>query len=306
MLKLGELVEATGGSLLRGDPSAVLGAFEIDSRKLRAGGVFVALRGTQRDGHEFLAEAARAGAAAALIGRELQTDELAPPSLVRVEDTAAALARSAGWMRRKLSAVRWIALTGSNGKTTTKELLAAGLSATRRVHRTAGNLNNQLGVPLTLLACPADAEVAVIELAMSAPGEIAELTRLVDPDVGLVTNVRAVHLQFFSSLDDIAAAKGELFALLRREATAVVNLDDPHVRVQAARHEGRRVTFGQHVSADVRLEDVENRFLPGAALTYRYRDTSRRLQLRLGGGHAALDALAALAAVAAAGEDPHA
>jgi UDP-N-acetylmuramoyl-tripeptide--D-alanyl-D-alanine ligase len=198
--------------------------------------------------------------------------------------------------------VKWIALTGSNGKTTTKEMIAQGLSATRRVHRTPGNYNNQLGVPLTMLAMPDETEAAVMELGMSAPGEIAELARLVDPDIGLVTNVRAVHIAFFRTLDDVAAAKGELFAVMRPDATAIVNLDELHVRVQAARHEGPRLSFGRHPSADLRLEQVENRFLPGAALVLRYQGRAYQLQLRMGGAHAAYNALAALAVIAAAGE----
>jgi UDP-N-acetylmuramoyl-tripeptide--D-alanyl-D-alanine ligase len=129
---------------------------------------------------------------------------------------------------------------------------------------------------------------------------------MVDPDVGVLTNVRAVHMAFFATLDDVAAAKGEMFAVLRDEATAVVNLDDAHVRVQAARHVGPRVTFGQHAAADLRLERIENRLFPGAALTLRHRGESFRVQLRMAGAHSAMNALAALATVVAVGEDLHA
>jgi UDP-N-acetylmuramoyl-tripeptide--D-alanyl-D-alanine ligase len=224
-----------------------------------------------------------------------------PPALIKVDETTAALARAGTHVRRKLERSRWFAITGSNGKTTTKELLAAGLSNGRRVHRTEGNLNNHLGVPLTLLHCPADAECVVVELAMSGPGEIGMLGRIVDPDVGLITNVRAVHLAFFSSLDDIAAAKGELFAIMRDDAVAVVNLDDPHVRLQATRHAGSRVTFGRAEEADLRMGQVAARF-EGTSFTFRHRDEEHRVQLKIGGAHGAYDALAALAAVAAAGE----
>jgi UDP-N-acetylmuramoyl-tripeptide--D-alanyl-D-alanine ligase len=143
----------------------------------------------------------------------------------------------------------------------------------------------------------------VLELGMNRPGEIAELTRMALPDVALVTNVRAAHLKYFGSLDDIAAAKGEMFALLDDSAISVVNLDDAHVRVQAARHAGPRVTFGQNQSADLRLEEIDSRFIPGASFTFRHRDEVRRLNLRMGGAHSAFNALAALAAVAAVGED---
>jgi UDP-N-acetylmuramoyl-tripeptide--D-alanyl-D-alanine ligase len=296
-------VEGTGGSLVRGDLESVFSKFAIDTRRLDRGGVFFALEGTRTDGHEFIGEAARAGAAAAVVERVPEDVEAAPAALIRVHNTKEALGRCGAWVRRSANKTRWIVITGSNGKTTTKELAAAGLAGTRRVHRTPGNFNNDLGVPLTLLAMPDDTEIAVIEVATSAQGEIAGLTRMTDPDIGLVTNIRAVHMDSFQSIDDVAAAKGELFALLREDATAVVNLDDINVRVQAARHIGPRVTFGQHPSADLRVEQIENRFVPGAALVLRHAGESLRVQLRIGGAHAAHNALAALAAVAAVGDD---
>ena len=299
-LSVAEVVEATGGSLLRGSPRTLLTSFSIDTRTLAENGLFFALPGTRTDGHAFLHEAARAGAAAAVIARPPQSQGEAPPALVQVDDPVQALWRCGRLARKKVPATV-VGLTGSTGKTTTKELIAASLATARRVHRTTGNLNNHLGVPLTLLACPEDAQVQVVEMGMSAPGEIASLTELADPDVGLVTNVRPVHLEFFRSVDDIAAAKGELFARLRPEATAVVNLDDAHVRLQAQRHAGPRITFGRDPAADLVLEEVEDRFLPGAALTVRQGDRRERLELRLPGAHSAENALAALATVLAVG-----
>jgi len=301
-LRLSEIVEASGGMLLRGDGETRVDSYSIDTRTLAEGGVFFALRGSRRDGHEFLGDATRAGAAAAVVEADPGVRSLTPRALIRVADTAAALARCGSAARRKRP-LKVIALTGSTGKTTTKELLAAGLSGQLRVHRTMENLNNHLGVPLTLLACPDDAAIAVIEMGMSRPGEIASLTRIADPDVGLVTNVRPVHLQFFESIEDIAAAKGELFAMLRHDAISVVNLDDERVRVQAARHPGTRVTFGRSPSADLCLEAIEDRFVPGAGLVFRHDGRSCRVQLRIGGSHAAQDAMAALAAVLAMGGD---
>ena len=298
-LEISQLVEATGGALLRGQSGARVSSYEIDTRRLQPGGVFFAIKGQHGDGHDFLQDAAEREATAAVVEREPDPAHPAPPALIRVDDSVGALQRCGEWVRSQRSGMKWISLTGSNGKTSTRELLAAGLSGTFRVHRTPGNFNNHLGVPLTLLACPDDADVAVCELAMSGPGEIAMLTRMTDPDVGLVTNVRAAHLAFFRSLDDIAAAKGELFAMLRDDAIAIVNLDDTHVRVQASRHAGPRVTFGQSPAADLRLDELHNRFLPGTAFGFSHRDQRRRVQLRMGGGHAALNALAALAVIVA-------
>jgi UDP-N-acetylmuramoyl-tripeptide--D-alanyl-D-alanine ligase len=298
-LRIGELVEATGGSLVRGDPLAVVSTFAIDTRELQPGGLFFALPGSRTDGHAFLEDAARRGASAAVVQLEPGPLEPLPPAIVRVASTVEALASCGTLARDKARSLRVAAVTGSAGKTMTKEFLAAGLAPGHRVHRTAGNLNNHLGVPLTLLACPEDAEVAVIEMGMSGPGEIAALTRMARPAVGVITNVGPAHLQFFDSLDDIAAAKGELFALLGDEGIAVVNLDDEQLCVQAQRHAGPQVTFGRHPAADFRLKAVEDRFLPGATLTFVHQDQERRLELRIGGGHAARDALAAMAAVAA-------
>jgi UDP-N-acetylmuramoyl-tripeptide--D-alanyl-D-alanine ligase len=302
-LSVAEVARVTSGELLRGDPAARIGSFEIDTRRLRDGGAFFALKGRNTDGHRFLGEALDHGARAAVVETPPEPGSPAPDALIRVADAAAALADCGRHVRRSLVHARWIALTGSTGKTTTKELIAAGLATLAPTHRTIGNFNNHLGVPLTLLACPQEARFVVVEMGMSDHGEIAYLAAMVDPDVGLVTNVRAAHLEKLGSLDEIAAAKGELFSALRPDATSVVNLDDAHVRVQAARHAGPRVTFGQDVSADLRLEEVENRFVPGAALRFRHGDRSHTVQLRIGGGHAAIDALAALAVVAACGGD---
>jgi UDP-N-acetylmuramoyl-tripeptide--D-alanyl-D-alanine ligase len=297
-LRIVDLVEATGGSLVRGEPEGKIRSYAIDTRRLERGGAFFALKGENSDGHDFLADAAP-NAAAAVIARELENGQGAPPAVIRVDDVQQALARAARWVRGKLSRVKWVAITGSNGKTTTKEMLAEGLAGRLRVHRSPGNFNNHLGLPLSMLACPQDTEVGVIEMAMSGPGEIAELTRIVEPHVGILTNVRAAHLAAFRTMEDIAAAKGELFALLRDDAIAVVNLDDSQVRVQASRHAGPRVTFGQNAAADVRLEELQNRFLPGAAFVLRCQDKRRRVQLRIGGAHAAMNAVAALAGIVA-------
>lgn len=302
-LRIGDLVEATGGTLVRGSPEDRASSFEIDTRRIEAGAVFFALSGGRADGHRFLSDAARRGASAAVIEHEPGSDEPCPPALIRVDDSVRALWRC-GELARKACHARFIAITGSTGKTTTKEMVAAGLGVRRRVYRTPGNFNNHLGVPLTLLGCPAEAEVAVVELGMNAPGEIAALAALVDPGVGLVTNIRHAHMEFFENLDDVAAAKGELFAVLRDEAVAVVNVDDPHVRVQSTRHRGPRVTFGQRFPADFALESVEDRFVPGAGLVVRRGDAHWSVHLRMGGAHNAWNALAALATIHAAGEDP--
>lgn len=302
-LSVGDLVEATGGTLLRGDPGERVTSYAIDTRRMGQNGAFFALKGTRADGHRFLADAARRGASVAVVHEDVDDSGQAPAALIRVKDTTEALGDCGAWVRRRLAEMKVVAITGSTGKTTTKELTAVGLAPGRRVHRNVGNLNNHLGVPLTLLACPDDTEIAVLELGMSGPGEIAYLAKMCRPDVGVVLNIRPVHMEFFRTLDDVAAAKGELFAVLSPEAVSVVNRDDPHVRLQSQRHDGPRVTFGRNVQSDLRLESVDDHFVPGATFRYRFRNGSRTVRLRLGGAHAASDALAALAVVQAMGED---
>jgi UDP-N-acetylmuramoyl-tripeptide--D-alanyl-D-alanine ligase len=302
-LSIGQILEATGGTLLRGDPEACVDSFEIDTRRVREGGLFFALKGEKTDGHKFLDQAAGRGAFAAIVTQDVPEQQKAPPALVRVEDGFEALTRCGRAARNAMTRTTVIAVTGSTGKTTTKDLVAAGLSVSRKVHKTGGNFNNHLGVPLTLLACPDDADVAVVEIAMSGPGEIAALARLSKPDFALLTNVSPVHLASFESLDDVAAAKGELFAVLPGDRTSVVNLDDTHVRLQSMRHSGPRVTYGRAEQAEVKLENLEDRFVPGTGLTIRCGDLSHRFNLRLGGGHSAMNALAALAVVHAVGAD---
>ena len=297
-----ELAAACGGRIVRGDGDTRIKTYGIDTRRLKSDAAFFALQSERTDGHGFLGEARKNGAVAAVV-QHVPDLENAPGVLIQVEDSRAALANCGNAMRKRFSKATWISITGSNGKTTTKEMVAEGLSTGPRVHRTPGNFNNHLGVPLTLLACPDDAEFIVLEIAMSAPGEIAFLTEMVDPDIALITNVRAAHLQNFSSVEDIAAAKGELFAAMREDTIAIVNRDDVHVRVQAMRHIGPQVTFGHDAGTDLRLEALDNRFVPGAGLTVNHQGRSLRLQLKIGGGHAALNALASLAVIAAAGGD---
>lgn len=239
-----------------GDAAAILGTscsgpermatgYSIDSRTVRPGDLFFAIRGRNYDGHEFVASALERGAVGAVV--EWGFSDLAPrglvPALVPVRNPTDALQRLALAVRTKWARTL-VAITGSAGKTTTKEMLASILARRFSVLKTAGNLNNDYGLPLTLLGLEPSHEVAVVELAMSAPGEIARLARLAAPQVGVVTNVAPVHLQFFDSVDSIARAKRELIDNLGASSTAVLNHDDPRVRGFADGFGGRIVTFG--------------------------------------------------------------
>ena len=233
-------------------PLAGLAGVSIDSRTIRPGELFLAIHGPRHDGHAFVASALASGALAGVVERARLAEY---PAVVReklfaVEGTLDALQRLARAVRREWGGPM-AAVTGSTGKTTTKEILAALVGARRRVLRTSGNQNNEYGLPLTLLQLdPSEHEAAVVELGMSHRGEIAQLCRIAEPEVGIVTNIAPVHLEFFSSVDEIALAKRELIeGLVGSEPVAVLNADDERVSRLAEGFRGRVLTFGLGPSA---------------------------------------------------------
>jgi UDP-N-acetylmuramoyl-tripeptide--D-alanyl-D-alanine ligase len=266
-LHLGDIARTTGGSVVQGSPERIFTSFGIDSRTIGAGGLFFAVR-DKRDGHDFVAAAAAAGAAGAVVSRPVAVPDRSF-ALVRVTDTVAALqALAAAVLARR--PIEVVAITGSVGKTTTKEFTAALLSRRFRVLKSEGNFNNHLGLALSLLRLEPGDEVAVLEMGMSAAGEIGALTRIAPPDVAVVTNISPVHLQFFDSLEEIARAKKEVLDGAKPGATAVLNADDPLVMGIAEGFGGRKITFGRGRRADVRVESIEARGYDGFDLGLRY------------------------------------
>ncbi len=292
---LGELARACGGQL-SGPTGLAIEAISTDTRKLAKGSLFVAVRGESFDGHDFVPDAAAHGAAAVLVARP---PAAAVPAIV-VADTVLALGELARAHRAKFAGPV-VAITGSNGKTTTKELCARVLEAAgRRVRRTPGNLNNHIGLPLSILALePAD-EALVVEMGMNHEGEIDHLARIADPTVGAITNVAPAHLGMLGSIEAIARAKGELFARMRGEATAIVNADDPHCVAQSARFAGRKLRFAVRGSAEFRAAGV--RAEAGcAAYTLECPGGAAEIRMRVPGLHLVDDGLCAAAAAFAAG-----
>jgi UDP-N-acetylmuramoyl-tripeptide--D-alanyl-D-alanine ligase len=306
-----ELVAATGGTLRRGrQDGAAAGGVATDSRSLVAGELFVALGGPREqpvrivaDGHRFLGDALRRGAWGVLVEEQaLQREEVARElaawpdrAVLAVRDSLLALGDLAAYHRRRMPA-RIVGITGSNGKTTTKEMTFAIAAERWRVLHTAGNLNNLLGLPLTLLGLDAGHEVAVVEMGMSHAGEIRRLAAIAGPQVGVVTNVGPVHLEGVGSLAGVAAAKAEIFEGIDPGGAAVLNADDPATPGLRARWEGRLVTFGLSAAAAVRAERLEA--LPqGTAFTLVLPDGERtRVRLPWPGEHNVRNALAAAAA----------
>lgn len=228
--------------------------FSIDSRTLRAGDLFFAIKGPRFDGHEFVHAAFQKGAAAAVVS-DVRPEISAEHSQLQVADTTAALQTLAREYRRQWGG-KLIAVTGSAGKTTTKTFIASVLHSRFKVYSNPGNLNNQYGLPLSLLRMPEASDLAVMEMGMSAPGEIAALCRIAGPDIGIITNVQPVHLEFFKSLQEIATAKGELADFLEGSGTWIYNADDPLLVERAARFRGHAVGFGLAGSGAVRAENL--------------------------------------------------
>jgi len=253
MIGLELILAATRGALVGGPPPA-LNAVRTDSRSVASGDVFVALKGERFDGHEFLAEAHARGAALAIVSRDVPGTAM---PLVRVDDTLRALGDLARARRAEFRGPV-IAVTGSNGKTTTKDMCAAILAAMGPVLATSGNRNNEIGLPLTLLDLEERHRFAVVEAAMRGPGEIAYLSAIARPDVGVITNVAPAHLGRLGSLERIAEAKGELWTALAPGGRAVYPSDEPLLAAQAARLDpGALLRFGQGADDAARIERCE-------------------------------------------------
>jgi UDP-N-acetylmuramoyl-tripeptide--D-alanyl-D-alanine ligase len=262
-LTLGWVANAVDGQLIGGSPDAEIGHVTTDSRSLQAGDFFVALRGERFDAHAFVDDVLTRGASGVIVddaGRSLAGPAAAPdksrPTIV-VRDTLKALQDLAHAVRCE-AGTKVIAITGSAGKTTTKEAIADLLSARCRVVKNKGNLNNHIGLPLSLMQLRERPDVAVMELGMNHPGEISTLVAIADPDVRVWTNVGDAHLGFFASPDAIADAKAEILEGADRDDLLVYNADDPRVTARVGAFIGRAVTFGLSEHADVRAEAVED------------------------------------------------
>jgi UDP-N-acetylmuramoyl-tripeptide--D-alanyl-D-alanine ligase len=290
-LTLQEVADACAGRLEGGDPRALVRAVSTDSRKLARGDLFVGLRGEQFDGDTHAAQALAAGAVAVMVGAAAAR-ALPGASSIVVDDGRAALQRLAASVRRR-SGVKVVAVTGSAGKTATKDILAALLRPVARTIATSGNLNNEIGVPLTLLDIQPDTEVAVVEMGMRGRGQIRELARIAAPDVGIITTIAPVHLELMGTMADVAAAKAELLEELGG-GTAIVPGDEPLLAEHVERCRGRVVTFDAP-DADVRLVDEERRG-ERTTVTVQAFGQRERLDFNFTGRHYLHDALAALAA----------
>jgi UDP-N-acetylmuramoyl-tripeptide--D-alanyl-D-alanine ligase len=297
-LRLSEIVAATGGRLVHGGEMPVSGV-SIDTRTLRLGELYVAIRGKRLDGHRFVPDALKAGAVAVVVDNA----EAVPAGAcaVVVGNTTEALARIAARHRERTSA-RVVAITGSNGKTTTKEILAAILALKFKTLKPEGSFNNDIGVPLTVLRMTRETEAAVFEIEMNELGGTARLARICRPEVGVITNIGDTHLEFMKDRTGVAQEKAELLQSLPEDGAAVLNADDPLVlAIGAAYAPARRVTFGPAERADVFATDIRDDGLDGSRFKLL---GEHEVVLPIPGRHNVANCLAACAAAYAMGMWP--
>ncbi len=304
MIPIEWIASAAKGNLLRALPSSLVTTqFSIDTRTLRHGEFFVALTGQRIDGHRYLDDAFAHGASGALV-HALPVENIPAHwhNLVLVDDTLSALHRIARAYRDSFD-IPCIAVTGSSGKTTTKEVIAHLLSQRYRTYRSPGNLNSEYGMPLALLAMPRETEAAVFELGLQHPGDIGRLASILRPSMGLITMVGDAHREFFADLGQIADAKWELIQALSADSgLAILNADSSALRARSRRFSGRMLWFGmEEASARIRVIELDATRLDGLRLKLQTPQGTFALETRLLGRHNALNIAAAWAVAAQLG-----
>jgi len=288
--KIAEFVSAAGTF----PPQEMVQAYSIDSRTVGPGQLFFAVKGERLDGHDFAEQALEKGAIAAVVRKDQLGRYPEKARLLAVEDTLTALQTLARAVR-KLWGKPLIAVTGSAGKTTTKEAIAHVLRARFRVQKSQGNFNNHFGLPLMLLKLEPESEAAVIEMGMSHAGEIRALAKIAQPEIGVVTNIAPVHLEFFDSLAGIARAKYELIESLPANGAAVLNADDDYVSQFGRDFKGKVLMYGTRATADVRAERIQSKGTGGTEFDVVIGGVREPATLPLVGKHNVLNALAAVA-----------
>lgn len=275
-LRLEELAHKMNGEILQGNPSLSFFRFNIDSRKTKSGELFFALQ-AERNGHDFVHHALNKGAAGAVISHKIDSQDQAK-AIILVEETLEALQTLAQKVLLE-HRIKIFGITGSVGKTTTKEFLFDLLSPTHNVLKSEGNYNNHIGLPLSLLKLQSFHELAILEYGMSSPGEITRLTQIAPPDISIITNIQPVHLEFFPSIHEIAMAKKEILDGTKADGMAVLNGDDPLVKEIAVSWKGDRIYFGCDKSNDISAQNVQFRGWEGLSCDFTYGSETEQIHL---------------------------
>ena len=297
--KAKDCLGVVGGKLLKGSAAKAFRGVSINSRTIEKEELFVCIQGESFDGHNFLGEAVNKGAAGIILSDPAQLSgnmisEGNSPFVIQSQNTLRALQDLAGYQRTRFP-FQVVAVTGTNGKSTTKEMIASIIETKYKTLKTQGNLNNHIGLPLTLLARKPEHEVGVLEMGMSAAGEIKRLAEIAMPDIGVITNISAGHLDQLKTVKDVQAAKGELFDSINKEGTAIVNADDPLVLELAKSLRVKKITYGIAQSSDVQASNIQNEGSSGFTFTAKVFNQKISVKLSQIGYCNIYNALAALA-----------
>ena len=297
--KAKDCLDVVGGKLLQGSAAKAFRGVSINSRTIEKEELFVCIQGENFDGHNFLGEAINKGAAGIILSdpvhlSENMISEGNSPFVIQSQNTLRALQDLAGYQRTRFP-FQVVAVTGTNGKSTTKEMIASIIETKYKTLKTQGNLNNHIGLPLTLLARKPEHEVGVLEMGMSAAGEIKRLAEIAKPDIGVITNISVGHLDQLKTIKDVQAAKGELFDAITKEGTAIVNADDPLVLELAKSLRVKKITYGIAQSSDVQASNIQNEGSSGFTFTAKVFNQTISVNLSQIGYCNIYNALAALA-----------
>lgn len=301
---LDDVLKATTGNLVTGASEKTFYGISTDSRLVKKGNLFIALKGEKFDGHDFVNQALQLGAAGIIVHDAKVSKYLTDKNVtvIKVVDTLIALGDLAHEWRKRFS-IAVIGLTGSSGKTTTKEMIAAIIGRKKNILKTDGNLNNLIGLPQTIFRLTTEHELAILEMGTNTRGEIKRLTQIALPDIGLITNIGPAHLAGFGSIDVVREEKGDLFLNMSPSGTIIVNIDDKAVALCAERWTGRKITFSMSPNADVTVKDIKMNGIKGMSFNLIVDENTQKVEMKIVGLHHVNNAMAAAAAAFAVGTD---
>ena len=305
VLHCNEIIDATGGTIMSGTMGRVFHGVSTDSRQIRSGNLYIPLKGEKFDGHDFIADAIRDGAGGFLVQKDSKkriNQAFENATIIGVEDTLKALGDIARFWRKKSKATV-VAITGSSGKTTTKEMVACIAGLKKKVLKAQGNFNNLIGLPLTILQINDHHEAVILEMGTNTRGEIGRLTRIAEPDIGLITNIGPVHLEGLKSVDIVREEKCDLFRNMAVSGVAIINIDDEKLLISDDEWRGRAVTFGFRKYADVSADNIKNNGIRGVSFTLKIETFQQEIIMSPVGNHNITNALAAAASSWALGID---